>query len=62
MPAFQNCELLPEHKIFQGEIPTTAEEANQCSDPEEKQAEHGTDSAGGQNFGEGQLRTRAKPD
>jgi len=30
-------------KIFHGEIPTTAEAAKQCSDPEEKQAEHGTE-------------------
>lgn len=43
MPTFQNCELLSEHKIFHNEILTTAEETNQCSDPEEKQVEHDTE-------------------
>ena len=41
MPTFQHSELLPEHEILQYKIPAATEEANQCSDPEEKQAEHG---------------------
>jgi hypothetical protein len=33
--------LLPEqHEILHYKIPAAKEEANQCSDPEEKQAEH----------------------
>jgi hypothetical protein len=40
MPTFQHSELLPEHDILQYKIPA-ATEANQCSDPEEKQAELG---------------------
>jgi hypothetical protein len=43
MPTFQHSELLPEHEILQYKIPTATEEANQCSDPEEKQAEHSTE-------------------
>jgi len=43
MPTFQHSELLPGHEILQYKIPTATEEANQCSDPEEKQAEHGTE-------------------
>jgi hypothetical protein len=39
MPTFQHSELLPEHEILQYKIPAATEEANQCSDPEEKQAE-----------------------
>jgi len=38
MSTFQNGELLPKREILQNEIPATAEEANQYSDPEEKQA------------------------
>src|SRR5258708_239161 len=41
MPTFQHGELLPEHEILQYKSPAATEEANQCSDPEEKQAEHG---------------------
>jgi hypothetical protein len=41
MPTFQDSELLPEHEILQYKIPAATEDANQCSDPEEKQAEHG---------------------
>ena len=43
MPTFQHRELLPEHEILQYKIPTATEEANQCSDPEENDAEHGTE-------------------
>ena len=44
MSTFQHSELLPEHEILQYKIPTaTTEEANQCSDPEENEAEHGTE-------------------
>src|ERR1700730_16803025 len=43
MPTFQHSELLPEQEILQYKIPTATGEANQCSDPEEKDAEHGTD-------------------
>jgi len=43
MPTFQHSELLPEHEILQYKIPMATEEANQCSDPEEKKAEHGTE-------------------
>jgi len=43
MPTFQHSELLPEHEILQYKIPTATEEANQCSDPEENEAEHGTE-------------------
>ena len=39
----QHSELLPEHEILQYKVPTATEEANQCSDPEEKEAEHVTD-------------------
>ena len=42
MPAFEHSELLPEHEILQYKIPTATEEANQCSDLEENEAEHGT--------------------
>src|ERR1700736_1901836 len=41
MPTFEHSELLPEQKILQYKIPTATEEANQCSDPEENEAEHG---------------------
>ena len=41
MPTFQHNELLPENEILQYKTPAGTEEANQCSDPEEKQAEHG---------------------
>ena len=41
MPTFQHSELLPEHEILQYKIPAATEEANQCSHPQEKQAEHG---------------------
>jgi len=40
MSTFQHSELLAEHEILQNKIPAATEEANQCSDPEEKQAEH----------------------
>jgi hypothetical protein len=43
MPTFEHSELLPEQKILQYKIPTATEEANQCSDPEENEAEHGTE-------------------
>ena len=43
MPTFQHSELLPEHEILQFKIPTATEQANQCSDPEENEAEHGTE-------------------
>ena len=43
MPTFQHSELLPEHEILQYKIPMATEEANPCSDPEEKKAEHGTE-------------------
>ena len=39
MPTFEHSELLPEQKILQYKIPTATEEANQCSDPEENEAE-----------------------
>jgi hypothetical protein len=42
VPTFQHRELLPEHEILQNKIPAVTEEANQGSDPEKKQAEHGT--------------------
>jgi hypothetical protein len=35
--------LLPEHEILQYKIPTATGEANQCSDPEENEAEHSTE-------------------
>src|SRR5260221_10162412 len=41
MPTFQHSELLPEHEISNTKIPAATEEANQCSDPDEKQAAHG---------------------
>jgi len=41
MSTFQHSELLPEHEILQNKIPAATEGANQGSDPEEKQAEHG---------------------
>jgi len=41
MSTFQHRELLPEHEILQNKIPAATEEANQDSDPEKKQAEHG---------------------
>jgi hypothetical protein len=41
MSTFQHRELLAKHEILQNKIPAATEEANQCSDPEEKQAEHG---------------------
>jgi hypothetical protein len=44
MSTFQHSELLPEHEILQNKIPANTEEANQGSDPEEKKAEHGTES------------------
>ena len=71
MPTFQHSELLPEQEILQYKIPTATGEANQCSDPEEKDAEHGTELYQindwkygckllilrfGQSFGEGQVR------
>src|ERR1700738_1500232 len=43
MPTFEHSELLPEHEILQYKIPMVTEEANQCSDPEENEAEHGTE-------------------
>jgi hypothetical protein len=43
MPTFQHSELLPEREILQNEIPAITEKANQSSDPEKKQAEHGTE-------------------
>ena len=43
MSTFQHSELLPEHEILQYKIPTATGEANQCSDPEENEAEHGTE-------------------
>lgn len=43
MSTFQHSELLPEHEILQNKIPAVTEEANQGSDPEKKQAEHGTE-------------------
>jgi hypothetical protein len=42
VPTFQHSELLPEHEILQNKIPAVTEEANQGSDPEKKQGEHGT--------------------
>ena len=42
MPTFEHSELLPEHEILQYKIPTATEE-NRCSDPEKKEAEHGTE-------------------
>jgi hypothetical protein len=41
MLTFQHGELLPEHEILQYKILAATEEANQCSDPEQKLAEHG---------------------
>jgi len=43
MSTFQQSELLPEHEILQNKIPAVTEEANQGSDPQKKQAEHGTE-------------------
>ena len=43
MPTFQHSELSPEHEILQYKIPTATGEANQCSDPEKNEAEHGTE-------------------
>jgi hypothetical protein len=43
MSTFQRSELMPEHEILQNNIPAVMEEANQGSDPEKKQAEHGTE-------------------
>ena len=43
MPTFQNSKLLPEREILQNKIPAVTENANQSSDPEKKQAEHGTE-------------------
>jgi hypothetical protein len=70
MPTFQHSELLPEHEILQNKIPALTEKANQGSNPEKKQTEHGmklpdqrleallyvVNSAVGQSFGEGQGR------
>jgi hypothetical protein len=41
MSTFQHSELLPEHEILQNKIPAATEKANQGSDPEEMQTEHG---------------------
>jgi hypothetical protein len=41
MSTLQHGELLPEHEILQNKIPAATEKANQGSDPEEKQTEHG---------------------
>ena len=38
-----HSELLPEHEILQYKIPTATGEANQCSDPKEKESEHVTE-------------------
>src|SRR5271165_7288061 len=43
MSTFQHSELLPEHEILQNKTPAVMEEANRGSDPEKKQAEHGTE-------------------
>jgi len=42
VPTLQNCELLPEHEVLQDKIPTDTKDANKRSQPEKKQAEHGT--------------------
>ena len=39
----QYSELLSEREILQNKIPAVTENANQSSDPEKKQAEHGTE-------------------
>jgi hypothetical protein len=44
MSTYQDSELLPEQEILQNKIPANTKEANQGSDPEEKKAEHGTES------------------
>ena len=41
MSTFQYSELLAQHEILQHKIPAATEKANQGSDAEEKQAEHG---------------------
>jgi hypothetical protein len=41
MPPLQNSELLPKGEVFQNEIPTALKSAHKCSEPEEKQVEHG---------------------
>jgi hypothetical protein len=43
MPTFQSGELLPKREIFQGEIPPASKEPYECSDPEAKPGEHGTE-------------------
>ena len=41
MPPLQHSELLPKREIFQGKIPTITKEANERSEPEQEQMEHG---------------------
>jgi hypothetical protein len=43
MSTSQHSELLPENEILQNKLPVVTEEANQGSDPEKKQAKHGTE-------------------
>lgn len=40
MTTLQHAQLLPKRQVFQGELPTTTKEANQCSEPEQEQVEH----------------------
>jgi len=41
MSMLQHHELLPKHEILQNKLSAATEKANQNSDPEEKQAQHG---------------------
>jgi len=43
MPTIQNSELLPEREILQDKVPTVAKKANQCSKPQAKPDEHGSE-------------------
>jgi hypothetical protein len=43
MWTFQHSELLPEHEILQYEVPGATKQANEGSNPEKLQAEHGTE-------------------
>jgi len=42
-PANAHGELLPEHEVLKDEIPAATEEAEERSEPEQKQTEHGSE-------------------
>jgi hypothetical protein len=43
MSTLQNGELLPEHNVFHGQIPTAVNEANQRPYREQEEAQHGAE-------------------